>query len=248
MDCERYREAIAADPSGQFEGGSAHAARCAGCRELGEEMRALDARIARALEIDTPELAMPELPPLPARGAIADRPAKTAPRFLSVPGWIGLAAGVAVAVIVAWSSLGTDDAAPPHPPIAAQVLAHMDHEEASRRVTAVAVSDARLDEVFASRISAFDAGPRIVSYAMPCVINGNVTPHLVVQGRTGPITLILMPEESIAAAIPLEGEHVHGVILPVGSGSVAVIGQREDQQPEIEAVAERVTDSVQWTI
>lgn len=211
-------------------------------------MRALDARIARALEIDAPELEVPELPPLPAHGGLADRPEKTAPRFLSVPGWIGLAAGIAVAAFVAWSSLGTDGTAPFRPPIAGQVLAHMDHEESSRRVTTVAVSDARLDDVFASRVSAFDPGPRIVSYAMPCVINGNVTPHLVVQGRTGPITLILMPEESVAAAIPLDGEHVHGVILPVGSGSVAVIGQREDQQPEIEAVAERVTDSVRWTI
>lgn len=248
MDCERYREAIAADPSGQFEGGGAHAASCSSCREFREEMLALDERIARALKIGTPELQVPELPPLRARGAAADRPARTAPRFLSVPGWIGVAAGIAVAVIVAWSSLDTDDSAPPWPPIASQVLAHMDHEESSRRVTTVAVSDARLDQVFASRVSAFDPGPRIVSYAMPCVINGNVTPHLVVQGRTGPITLILMPQERVAAAIPLEGEHVHGVILPVGSGSVAVIGQRENQQPEIEAVAERVTDSVRWTI
>ena len=208
-------------------------------------MRALDARIARALEIGTPELEVPELPPLAAHGAVAELPAKAPRRSLSVPGWIGLAAGIAIAVVVAWSSLGTDEG---YPPIAGQVLAHMDHEESSRRVTRVAVSEARLDEVFASRVSAFDPGPRIVSYAMPCVINGNVTPHLVVQGRTGPITLILMPEESIDAPIPLEGEHVHGVILPAGSGSVAVIGQREDQQPEIEAVAERVTDSVRWTI
>lgn len=248
MDCERYRESILADPSGRFEGGGAHAAGCAGCREFASEVRALDERIARALEIGTPALKVPALPLLTAGGASAERRARTAPRVLSAPGWVGLAAGIVIAVMVAWSSLGTDERSPPYPPIAGQVLAHMDHEASSRRVTTVAVSDERLDEVFASRVSAFDAGPRIVSYAMPCVINGNVTPHLVVQGRTGPITLILMPEESIDAAIPLEGEHVHGVILPAGSGSVAVIGQREDQQPEIEAVAERVTDSVRWTI
>lgn len=241
MDCERYREAIAADPSEGFEGGSAHAESCPRCREFRAEVRALDERIARALAIETPGLTVPDLPPLVTGkvSALARR------RLFSAPGWIGIAAGIGVAAFVAWSSLVTDDI---YPSIADQVLAHMDHEESSRRVTTVPVSAAALDEVLAHRVSTFDAGPGIISYASACVINGNVTPHLVVQGRTGPITLILLPEESIDAAIPLEGEHVHGVILPAGRGSVAVIGQREEQQFEIEGMGERLIDSVQWTI
>lgn len=245
MDCESYREAITADPAEHFEGGRAHAASCAGCREFRAEVRALDDRIARALAIETPELELPELPPPGAHNAQANVTAMARRRFFSAPGWIGIAAAIGLAAIVAWNSLGTDES---YPPIAGQVLAHLDHEESSRRVTTVAVSEAALDQVLAQRVSAFDAGPGIVSYVSACVINGNVTPHLVVQGRTGPITLILMPEERIDTAIPLEGEHVHGVILPVGSGSVAVIGQREEQQPELEAVGERVIETVQWTI
>jgi Protein of unknown function (DUF3379) len=245
MDCESYREAITADPSERFEGGSAHAASCPECRAFRAEMRVLDDRIARALAIETPEPVLPELPPLGARNAPGNVTAMARRRRFAAPGWIGLAAAIGVAAIVAWSSLVTDEN---YPPIAGQVLAHMDYEESSRRVTTLAVSEAALGQVLAQRVSDFDAGPRIVSYASACVINGNVTPHLVVQGRTGPITLILMPEERIDTAIPIEGEHVHGVILPVGSGSVAVIGQRQEQQPEIEAVGERVIESVQWTI
>ncbi len=241
MDCERYREAIAADPSEGFEGGTAHAEGCPGCREFRADVRALDERIARALAIETPQLTVPDLPSLTAARvkALARR------RLFSAPGWIGIAAGIAVAAFVAWSSLVTDDS---DHAIAGQVLAHMDHEESSRRATTVAVSSAALDEVLAHRVSAFDAGPGIISYASACVINGNITPHLVVQGRTGPITLILMPEESLDAPIPLEGEHVHGVLLPAGRGSIAVIGQREEQQFEIEGIGERLIDSVQWTI
>lgn len=245
MDCESYREAIAADPSERFEGGRAHAERCPACREFRSDMRALDERLARALAIEAPEPKLPELPPVEAGAARSTVPNTARRRLSSVPGWIGLAAGIGVAVVVAWLSLGPDEA---YPHLAGQVLAHMDHEESSRRVTTVAVSDAALEQVLAPRVSAFDAGPRIISYVMPCVINGNVTPHLVVQGRSGPITLILLAEETIDAAIPLEGEHVHGVILPAGSGSVAVIGQRADQRSEVEAVGERVIDSVKWTI
>ena len=244
MDCEQYREAIGADPSERFEGGSAHADACPDCREFRAEMRALDERIARALAIEAPDARLPELPPVGA-DAGGKLQAGSRRRVPGIPGWLGLAAGVGVALVVAWSSLERDEA---YPPLAEQVLAHMDHEESSRQVTTVAVSQAALDEVLAPRVAAFDAGPGIISYVMPCVINGNVTPHLVVQGRTGPITLILLPKESIAAPIPLAGEHVSGVILPAGRGSVAVIGQRETQRPEVEAIGERVIDSVKWTI
>ena len=54
MNCEQYREAIAADPSESFDGGAQHAAECSPCTAYKSEMRALDARISAALEIDVP--------------------------------------------------------------------------------------------------------------------------------------------------------------------------------------------------
>jgi hypothetical protein len=241
MDCEEYRVAIAADPSESFDGGSAHSESCVACSELKAELRALDGQIGRALTIEVPELRLPELPPVSGRSAGAG----DGQRRLALPGWFGLAAGVGAAIAVAWQALTPD---PGSPSLAEQVLLHMDYEQSSRQVISVAVSDARLGEVLESRVSELDTGERIVSYAMSCVINGNTVPHLVVQGRAGPITLILLPEESIDAAIPLSGDSVHGVILPAGSGSVAIIGQREQQMPEIGEVGERVIDSVKWTI
>ena len=35
----------------------------------------------------------------------------------------------------------------------------------------------------------------LVSYAQTCIINGRSIPHLVIQGKDGPVTLLLMPEE-----------------------------------------------------
>ena len=62
MNCEDYREAIAADPSESFEGGAAHVAACDSCNAYRAEMRTLDDVIARALAIDVPELKIPDLP------------------------------------------------------------------------------------------------------------------------------------------------------------------------------------------
>ncbi len=62
MNCEDYKEAIAADPSESFDGGAVHAADCSSCNAFKAEIQALDARIAAALAIDVPDLKMPELP------------------------------------------------------------------------------------------------------------------------------------------------------------------------------------------
>lgn len=249
MDCEEYREAITADPAEGFDGGRAHVGECPSCSAFRAEVRAMDERIGRALAIDVPEMPELDLPELRPAGDETSRVVAAVrfrrPRLSGMPAWIGLAAGVAIILVLAARGLSPDGA---YPPLSEQVLAHMDHEQSSRQVTSVAVSDRTLDDVLDAKVSDLDTGAGIVSYAMSCVINGNTVPHLVVQGRSGPVTLILMPEETIESSITLEGENVHGVILPVGSGSVAIIGQREEQLNEVREIGERVVDSVQWSI
>jgi hypothetical protein len=245
MKCEEYREAITADPSESFEGGAAHAATCAACAAFRASMRRADERIARALAIAVPELRLPELPEwsgdtapnvtvLPARHS---RP--------KLPAWLGLAAVLAAAAVLGFRMLAPESASPT---LAAQVMAHMDGEEASRQVTTLAVSDQALRSAIDADVSQIDPNIGLISYARTCEINGHTVPHLVVQGKSGPITLILLPDEAIGDAIPLNGERVHGVILPVGTGSVAIIGQREDQMTEVDAIGQRVVDSVKWSL
>jgi hypothetical protein len=53
-----------------------------------------------------------------------------------------------------------------------------------------------------------------------------------------------MPEESIAEARTLDGVNIKGIILPVGNGSIAIIGDREEQ---LDQVKENVLDSVMWS-
>lgn len=249
MDCEAYRKAIAADPGGSFEG-AGHADDCDACRAYGAEMRQLDERVGQALAIEVPALAIPELPPLDARASgdadVVEPGMRGGRRFLA-PAWLAAAAGIAaVAIVLALNGLVPGDSY--HETLASEVLAHMDHEAASRRVTTIAVSDRTLANVLDPKVRSLDTGEAIVSYAMSCVINGKVVPHLVVQGHTGPITLILLPDEDIDTVIPLSGENVHGAILPADTGSVAIIGQRENQMSEVGEMGERVVDSVKWTI
>jgi hypothetical protein len=252
MDCEACRQALAAEPQGGFPGGAEHLARCAACRAYAEELRAFDARIARALAVDVPPLALPALDD-PADGSVdGETPARVTPLAahrrprLRLPALLAAAAGFAAVAVLVLRALGPE--AGGYERLASELLAHMDHEQSSRVVTSVAVADSALGEVLEDKVRAFDTGGSIVSYATSCEINGKLVPHLVVQGHSGPITVILLPEENVDEIVPLSGEHVHGFILPADSGSVAVIGEREEQMPEVDRLGERVVQSVKWSI
>lgn len=243
MNCENYREAIAADPSESFEGGAGHAAVCESCSAYRAEIQALDLTIARALAIDVPELKIPDLPPIGEEdGNVVNLPFRRVSK-ITTPAWIGIAASFALAAVIGMQFVGNG---PSHDQLlAAQVLAHLDHEPWAVKVTNVAVSEERLAQVVNPGVGTMDRDIGLVTYAQTCIINGRIIPHLVIQGEKGPITLLLMPDEMVSSAVILSGESVNGVILPVGDGSIAIIGARDER---IEDLKQRVVDSVEWSI
>lgn len=241
MNCEDYRQAITADPSESFDGGAVHAATCTECSACRAEMRALDDRIAAALAISVPELKMPELPDIGEGANVVNLPVRSRGQF-SARSWLGIAASFAIAAVLIVRLLGPG---PVYDSLADEVLAHLDHEPRALVVTREAVSERTLNKVVSSDVAILDNEIGLISYARTCVINGKKIPHLVIQGEHGPVTVLLMPEEEIAEAVTLSGKGVNGVILPVGKGSVAIVGEREEN---LERIERGIVDSVEWNI
>ncbi len=241
MQYQDYKQAIAADPNAEFDAGALSDEDRAAAEAFRDEMLALDEKIAKALAIDVPELDLPELPDLDRDENVVHMPIRTKPRF-TAPAWIGIAASVAVVAVLGARFLGSD---PSYPSLAAEVVAHLDHEPYALEVTDEAVPEQRLTSVVHRSGAEVDAGVGLVTYAQSCIINGKTVPHLVIQGKLGPITLLLMPDEKVDGAQSLAGENVNGVILPVGDGSIAIIGEREEN---LDDVRERVVDSVTFSI
>lgn len=241
MNDKDYKETIAADPSAPFDHSGMSAAERETADAFRDEMQALDRTIARALSIDVPELKVPDLPALDSDSNVVDMPFRKK-RLLSAPVWIGIAASFAVAALLGLRFLG-DQAA--YPSLAAELVAHLDHEPQALKVTSTPVSERALLNVVSRSGAELDADVGLVTYAKTCVINGKKVPHLVVQGKLGPITLLLLPDETVGGAIPISGAGINGVILPVGDGSIAIIGERDENLSEIE---KRVVDSVTWSI
>ena len=236
MNCEEYREAVTADPS--YEGGGEHLAHCGECQAYRQDMRDMDARIERALSLRVPELRMPELPEIDTAEVanLADRRRMTAPR------WFAVAATVTLALFVGVQVLGpapnTDDLT-----LAAQIIEHLEHEPGALRVTDRAVSDRRLTRVVPATVATMDHGAGLITYAQSCKINGKDVPHLVIQGERGPVTILLMPHESVDGPSEIAGDSINGVIIPIGDGSIAIIGEDGEN---LERIEDSVKHSVTW--
>lgn len=238
MDEMDIKERIIAEPGEDIDLSGLDDDERRDAERLQAEMRALDANIAKALDVPLPTLRMPELPPVEDDNVvdIAARHKRSA----SPVRWLALAASVALIAVFGAQFLQS----PEYPSLADEVVAHLDHEPDAFRVTNVAVEERRLASVVNSNGADLDRGVGLITYAKSCVINGKEVPHLVMQGESGPVTLLLMPNERVDSAVPLSGKSIRGVILPVGDGSIAIIGESEENLAEIE---ERVVDSVTWT-
>lgn len=235
MNCEDYRVALTADPEFKEDSGHVHA--CADCQAYSSEILALNEDIAAAMEITVPDLQLPTLAEIDAENVV------TLPqrRGLSKPTWLALAATVLLAAVVGIRMTGVGDS---YGALEEQVLAHLDHEPAAVAAHNTRVSDGRLARAVPRNIATMNHDLGLITYAQSCIINGRTVPHLVIQGERGPITILLMPEETVSEAKTLEGKNIRGIILPVGNGSIAIIGHRDEQ---LERVKQNVLKSVTWS-
>lgn len=236
MNCDEYKQAIGADPN--FDGGAGHVSECASCQAYRREMLELEQMIKGALTIKVPELELPSLDDVEVENIVS----LDSRRRTMAPTWFAVAATVLVGAFIAVQIGGDGDSAG-YDALAEEVLAHVYHEPGALVPSNVQVTDDVLYEVVPANVAELDRNAGLITYAETCPINGKDVPHLIIQGQQGPITIMLLPDEKISEAISLNDENSHGVILPVGDGSIAIIGSRDEK---LEEVQKQIVQSVMW--
>lgn len=247
MNCEEFKNNHDAAPAESFDGRDEHLAGCSDCRALVEASTAFESVLSAALSVPVPEFAMPNLSETAQVVSIG----RAAPRRLASRAgwWLAAAASVTLAVGIGAKVLtpAVDSVDPSQGAVlAAQLLDHMRHEPYALVVSEQAVASDKLVRVTHAADSQVDEQLGLVSYASSCEINGQTIPHLVVQGKAGPVTILILPNESVDGPITLDDDDFHGAILPVGGrGSVAIIGRKGES---IDDIRERVRDSIRLSI
>lgn len=222
IDCAEYRRTLLADPRATSPELAEHLAHCPDCPAYSERLLRFEGRLAHALRVDA------HVPRAYARRG----------------GWLAMAASLVVALLAGTLWLGA-----PHASLAADVVAHMAEEPQAWVRTDVPVPSTDLAPVLAEAHMSLRPDAGMVSYAQSCLFRGHHVPHLVVQTARGPITVMVLVHDSVAAAQPFDEGGYRGVIVPVpGHGSLAVLAKGEREHlAEIESVAARVKDAIVWT-
>lgn len=210
MKCSDARFALAADPSNLDPPLSEHLESCEPCAAYARDMRALDRRLLDAMSVAVPAIELPAGPYVAA----------SAPPRRHVTRRFALAASIAgVAVLVGMLWIGV-----PRQSLASAVVAHMAHEPDAWTATD-SVPDASVAQVLARSGVSLQAGISGISYARSCWFRGRHVPHLVVQALDGPVTIMVLPREDVAARVPFDEGGYQGVLVPAERGSIAVLSR-----------------------
>ncbi|MBS0375676.1 MAG: DUF3379 family protein [Proteobacteria bacterium] len=221
MNCLDARRALGAEPGRRTPELEAHLAGCPACARHAEELARFERVLRLALEV-----------PVAAPGAA--RPERRRRPLYALAA--SLAALLALATSV-WTLY-------PREALASALVGHMRHEPESRVRTDVEVPAASLHYVLARAgyVLAPDA-PR-VSYAMSCWFRGWHVPHLVVQTDDGPVTVMVLAHEHVAAPQQVEEGGYRIVIVPAARGALAVLAPDGTDPAHLAALVSRLAASL----
>ena len=223
MNCEEARLLIGANPGADDPAVAEHVAQCADCARYRQELRDMDRVLYAALRVDF--------------DAAAPRSARTRPARISRrPIW-AVAASLLVIVVGTFAWLLN-----PRDAFAEQVVDHVNGEAFSLVRTSEAADPLKLEGILSRsgvRLKV-DAAP-LVSYASGCEFRGHIVPHLVVQTERGPVTVMVLADETVKSRRIDEGGY-SGVVVPAPRGVLVVLGQ----DGNVESVAATVLNSLDY--
>lgn len=237
ITCLDVRRILGAEPERRDAPILAHCKICAACAAFRKEMLTLDRRLERALNIEVPR-------DLEARVVFRAefRPER---RHISYQ-WLAAAAAVVLAVIVGvgvWQYRQNSPAM-----LGKALVAHvMNPQEADAldpgrpAIRDVSFITGVLNKAGVSMRGHMDD----ISYARTCLFRGEWVAHLVVQGRDGPVTVMILPHIHVTKPTHFNEDGFQGVIMPSGKGSIAILA---DNPTPMMPIAHVFMKMVQWSI
>ena len=220
MTCDDARFLIGAEPGAGSPTLEEHLLACPSCRQFREEMRTLDGNIRRALE------RAPEAP--------AARPRRPPAVWRQ---W-ALAASVALAVFVGlavWVLRPSDS-------LAHDVVAHVQAESDSW-LAAQQVDAQSIDAALKGAGVELNITSGRVTYAQSCWFRGHYVPHLVVNTAQGAATVMILKHEQVSGRRSFHEGGMSGVIVPAGTGSIAVLTRGGG---DVDRIASEMEQDVRW--
>lgn len=204
MNCLEYRRLLLAG-DGESAAMRSHRLRCGACAELARDQEDFEARLRRGLEV-----------PLPAglEDRLAAASTRQRRRFLAAAALSAAALGAG-----SWAWLARRDG-----PVAMASIDFVMKEEA-KSIMMGAVPRAEAEAALAP-VLPLARMERVgdVRHVRPCPFNGAMAYHVVLSVPQGKVTLLVMPDSSVAREEHADHEGMHAAVMPLAKGSVGIVG------------------------
>lgn len=217
MDCLEFRRRLAADPHSRDPEFIAHRDSCkAGCRSWWRAQH-FEHRIVDALgSVDVPPDLVERVLLAQATASRADAHSRHRLRIAVAMAALLLVASIAVGY--AWVARGAGDSLP------AMAIADILGDEVYSLTLTVPVDGQEMHKVFAKRGLNVRGMPRHAVYASDCMLGPYRAVHLVLRENGKPVTAMYVVGHRIRHARNFEKSHWRGRELPMGDGTLVLLG------------------------
>ena len=236
-NCLDVRRILGAEPQRRDPALLEHCRVCAACAAFLREMLALDGRIAHALAVEVPE-------GLEARIVFkaAFRPAR--PRTYA---WLATAAAALLAVGLGFG-VWRMAPGPERMTLAQALVAHIQNKQEAAALDPdrpVLTNVSLVHRVLARVGVRMHGDMNDVTYARVCPFRGELVAHLVVKGKDGPVTILLLPHIHVDKPTHFDESGYRGIIEPAGRGSIAIVANNDSP---MQTMAKALPQMLQWAI
>jgi len=234
MTHDEARLLIGAAPGEIGEPLAAHLAQCPACTLFQQQMRRMDRDLMRLLSAPLPPRADTRVLPMPVGRRVQPARRPTGAGLLALAASLVLCVGVGA---LFW-------ALRPEPSLAAGVIGHIEHESGSWSEVAP-MTAAATAEVLAGAGVSVDPADTTVTYARICLFDGHWVPHLVLRMPSGPVTVMVLRQQHLAAPQSFHQNGYSGTLVPTpAGGTLAVVAQGE---ADMDAVSRALDPHLHWT-
>lgn len=220
MQCLEVRRQLTIDPASREPALLAHLQQCPSCASFAQEQQAFDARLAEAVDTPVPE-------------GLAARIVLNQSTRLRRRQRYRFGVGLAASVLLVAGVTGMLLLARISVPLEQTVLQHV-HNEMDHLAERKDIRLPQLKQLLAEHGVSLDDGLGPVRYAGACQIRKSEGVHLVVEAGGKPVTVLLMPNESVEGRRTFGDERFSGVAVPLDNGSMAIIGEDPNAVKKVE--------------
>ncbi len=235
IDCEQFEKYYSIDPNGLDTEMLVHKENCKKCLQTVEQIRKLDRQIRAALEVEVPADLVQMLTKLPGRGSRHGKVIRQ-----SIFGGFALAASFFLGVSL--TTYRSNQSAPQ--PLELQQLVYNHIIGKPQALNALfPVKEALIKTTLKDFGVALKNPLGDVLHITLCPIADTHGLHIVIQGKTGPVTLLFLPTKTIHSREGFHKGRFAGYIEPAPTGVIAVVGEKDEL---LDGIEEMVENSIEW--